>query len=65
MNYSFEEALGKLEEISKQLQENKLSLNESLDLYAEGVKLIDFCNKTLNEASLKITEIQSGDSNGQ
>lgn len=60
MNDTFEQAMARLEEISDILSENEIPLEESLQLYAEGVKLLAFCNEKLNTASEKIKEIESG-----
>ena len=57
MNYTFETAMARLEEISAILAENKVTLDQSLELYAEGVKLLDFCNSKLQQAQVKVNEI--------
>ena len=51
---SFEEALAKLEQITKELEEGDLSLEESLKYFDEGVKLAEHCNSKLNEAQRKV-----------
>ena len=58
MKQTFEKAMERLEEISQILQENNVTLDESLKLYAEGVKLLNYCNDKLNKASLKIRDIE-------
>lgn len=50
----FEEALKKLEKIVEELESGKLSLDDSLKKYEEGVKLSRFCHKTLQAAQKKI-----------
>ena len=45
---SFEESLAKLEQITKELEEGDLSLEESLKYFDEGVKLAEQCNNKLN-----------------
>ena len=57
MKQTFENAMGRLEEISQILSENNVTLDESLKLYAEGVKLLKFCNTKLEQAQLKIKDI--------
>ena len=57
MKQTFENAMARLEEISKILSENNVTLDESLKLYAEGVKLLKFCNTKLDQAQLKIKDI--------
>jgi len=51
---SFEEALEKLEQITKALEEGDLSLEESLKHFDEGVQLAEQCNNKLNDAQKKI-----------
>ena len=58
MKHTFETAMARLEEISQTLALNNVTLDESLKLYAEGVKLLDFCNEKLNKAALKIKDIE-------
>ncbi len=57
MKHTFESAMSRLEEISEILSENNVTLDESLKLYAEGVKLLKFCNTKLDQAQLKIKDI--------
>ena len=52
---SFEEGLSRLEEIVKAMEEGKLSLDESMALYEEGVKLAAACKGRLNLARNKVT----------
>ena len=54
---TFEQALERLEEISRLLESEDTSLDESLKMYEEGMKLIDFCNTKLNEAQKKIQKL--------
>ncbi len=51
---SFESALNRLEEITRELEEGDLSLENSLKKFDEGIKLADFCNTKLNEAKTKV-----------
>ena len=57
MKQTFETAMARLEEISRILSQNNVTLDESLKLYAEGVKLLNYCNDKLNKATLKIKDI--------
>nr|WP_230866931.1 exodeoxyribonuclease VII small subunit [Iocasia fonsfrigidae] len=50
----FEKALEKLEDIVEKLESGGLSLDESLEKFTEGVKLIKFCNQELAAAEEKI-----------
>ena len=55
---SFEEALTKLEAIVEKLDDDEITLEESVQLYEEGLKLSKICSKTLESAELKIEEIE-------
>ena len=59
MKLTFEQAMERLEEISDILSTGEVSIDQSLDLYAEGTKLIKFCSEKLKSVSLKIEEIDS------
>lgn len=54
---NFEDALEKLEEIVRQLEEGDLPLSEALKKFEEGVKLAKFCEKRLDEAERKIQKL--------
>ena len=60
----FEEALKKLEAIVEGLEQGKISLDDSLKKYEEGIKLAKFCSEKLEEAERKI-EILTKDNSGQ
>lgn len=50
----FEEAMGRLEELVKKLEGGDLSLDESLEVFEEGIKLSRWCMKKLEEAERKV-----------
>jgi len=54
---TYEEAMKRLEEIVSKLEQESLSLEDSLKLFEEGTKLAGLCNKTLDEAELKISTV--------
>lgn len=56
---TFEEASARLEEIVKLLEDRKTTLDDSLSLYSEGVRLIGICNQKLDEAEQKIIVIDT------
>jgi len=60
---TFEEALQRLEEVVNRLEEGNLPLEESLELFAEGIKLTKYCNRQLEEAEKRIGMILE-DENG-
>jgi exodeoxyribonuclease VII small subunit len=51
----FEEAMKRLETIVESLERGDLSLEESLKIFEEGMKLLHFCSKKLEEAEQKVT----------
>lgn len=50
----FEEALKKLEEIVRSLEDGDLPLDESLEKYEEGIRLSKICAKRLEAAKKKV-----------
>ena len=62
---SFEEALEKLEQVVRQLEEGQLGLSESLARYEEGVRHLKHCHQTLAAAERKIELLTSVDEDGQ
>lgn len=59
----FDEALARLEEIVSQLESGKMSLEDSIAAFEEGMKLNKFCSDKLGETKKKI-EVLVKDSNG-
>ncbi|NLB64801.1 MAG: exodeoxyribonuclease VII small subunit [Fibrobacter sp.] len=57
---TFEEALDNLEKIVDDLEEGKLKLEESLELFEKGIELSRFCQKKLEEAEGKIEILLKG-----
>ena len=51
---SLEEALDDLEQIVEVLEEGKMSLEESLELYERGMKLVALCQGRLQSAEKRI-----------
>ena len=60
---NFEKALADLENIVQRLDENDLSLDESLSLFEEGIKLSRFCSQKLDSVEDKV-EILLRDNEG-
>lgn len=52
---NFEELIVKLEDITNKLEKEQLSLDESVKLFEEGMKISKVCNSKLEEAEQKIT----------
>jgi exodeoxyribonuclease VII small subunit len=51
----FEEAMERLEQIVETLESGDLALDESLKIFEEGMGLVNFCTKKLEEAEQKVT----------
>jgi exodeoxyribonuclease VII small subunit len=61
--FSFEDALGELENIVKRLDEGGQNLDASIKDYTRGTALKTHCEKKLSEAKLKVEKIvNDGDS---
>ena len=60
---NFEDALEKLERIVYSLENDELPLEQSLELYEEGIKLTKVCTQTLEDANLRIKKIHKGGEN--
>ena len=54
---SFEEAFARLQEISVKIENEELSLDESLKLFEESLKLSGYCSNILENAKQKIDTI--------
>ncbi len=52
-----EDAFKRLEEIVASLEEGKLPLEESIKIFAEGMELLDFCQKKLEEAQKTVQKL--------
>ncbi len=52
---SFEELMVKLEDITNKLENEKLSLDDSVKLFEEGMEISKECNNKLEDAEKKIT----------
>lgn len=61
----FEKRLNRLEEIVEKMESGELSLEDSLKLFEEGVKLSRECNSQLNEAEQKVKLLLGIDDEGQ
>ena len=61
---TFEQAMGRLEEIVAQLEAGDHSLENSLSLYEEGAKLMKQCASMLDKAEQKVMKLRT-DANGE
>ena len=58
---SFEDALAKLETIVSEIEAGKVPLEESIDKYADGIKLVKQCRGILDAAEKKIQLLAKGE----
>ncbi len=57
----FEKAMERLEEIVKLMESGNTGLEDGLKLFEEGMELVRFCEKKLNEAERKVTILIQGE----
>lgn len=62
---TFEESLAQLEEVVRALEVGKLSLNDSLSTYREGIDLLNRCNELLAEAEQTVALWRGVDAEGR
>lgn len=60
-NVTFEEAVSRLEQIVRAMEEGKLSLDDSLKAFEEGIALVRFCNGRLDSAEQRVRILMSGE----
>ena len=56
-NITFEQAMSRLEEIIAALEDNQISLEKSVDLFQEGIKLSKICSDKLAGIEDKVAKI--------
>ena len=60
----FEKKLSRLEEIVTKMERGDLSLEDSLKMFEEGVKISRECHSKLNEAEAKVKKLVEVDNQG-
>ncbi len=63
IEWTFEKAMTRLEQIVAALEGGKCSLDDSLTLFEEGTKLTAYCSNLLKEAEqkiVKLTDLEQG-----
>ncbi|MBQ3684532.1 MAG: exodeoxyribonuclease VII small subunit [Methanomicrobium sp.] len=58
MTRKYEEQINELKEIIEKIENGDADLEESMALYEKGIALMKNCEKILEEAELKVTELQ-------
>ena len=59
---SFEDAYRRLNEMAESLEEGGVSLSDAMAHYEEGMQLVRLCNRLLDEAELRITNLRDSSS---
>ena len=57
---TFEQAMARLEEIVKQLEQGDASLEDALTLFEEGTRLMKKCTTQLDNAEQKVSKLLAG-----
>ncbi len=62
-NITFEEALERIQQIVSTLEKGEVKLNEATQLFEEGLRLIEFCERQLDHFTQKVQQLRvdSGD----
>lgn len=62
---TIEEGFGKLEEIINQMEQEEVSLEDSFELYNQGIKLVKECNEKIDLVEKQIKIIEGSDNSGE
>jgi exodeoxyribonuclease VII small subunit len=54
---SFEEAYAQLEAVVGALRNGQMPLDQALERYQEGMKLVQYCNELLQKAQLSVQQL--------
>ncbi|WP_297209548.1 exodeoxyribonuclease VII small subunit [uncultured Flavonifractor sp.] len=57
---SFEQAMDRLEEIVRRLEQGDAPLEEALSLFEEGTRLVKRCSVQLDRAEQKVSKLLAG-----
>lgn len=58
-NLTFEQSMGRLEQIVRAMERGDVALEESLKLFQEGTELVRSCNQLLENARLQVKKIMT------
>lgn len=51
---TLEEAFARLEQITKTLEDENISLEESFSVYQKGMQLLQYCNESIDKVEKKV-----------
>lgn len=57
-NLTLEEAFDKLDEMLSELESEDISLEESFQKYEQGMKLLKYCDETIEQVEKKVLLLQ-------
>ena len=60
---NFEQSVKRLDEIIGKLEDNEISLEESIEMYKEGTELLLNCRKQLEQAEMLVTVAEQSEEN--
>ena len=60
----FEDALKKLQAVVEKLERGDLPLEEAVESFTEGIRLVQFCHKKLEEAEKKVQVLMTDPEGG-
>lgn len=61
---SFEDSYKRLEQVIERLEEGDLSVEESVALYEEGMRLAGHCGRKLDDSEIRVTQLLSAAADG-
>lgn len=56
-NRTIEEAMEALDQIAKRLESNDITLEESFQIYKEGMELLQYCSKKIDTVEKKMLQM--------
>ena len=56
-NRSIEEAMEALDQIAKRLENNEITLEESFQIYKEGMELLQYCSRKIDTVEKKMLQM--------
>lgn len=62
---SFEKSMNRLDEIIASLDNDKLPLDDALELYKEGIALSAECKKSLENAKQQVKVLDNSEASGE
>lgn len=63
INLKFEDAINQLDEIVSKMEHTEVDLDSMIKNYQSGISLLKHCQKKIEEAEFKLTEVSSDKAN--